>query len=466
MQEPSVAPALPKVLIIDDEEAIRCLCSDAIAPLGYDPHTAGTGALGMEMVRRIHPALVFLDINLPDADGMQLLGQIKAELPATLVVMITGRPTIEAAIRATKMGAENYVPKEGPGFVKCIRSVLAQVVRSEPADVTSFCQIIGISKTMHDVFHLIRKAAASDNTVLIEGESGTGKELVAKAIHMLSRPNEPFVPVDCGAIAPTLIESELFGHMAGAFTDARTANRGLLRTAENGTAFLDEIGELPSSVQVKLLRALQEMEVRPVGGTESEPLRARLIAATNRNLNQAVLSGEFRGDLFYRLHVIPIMLPPLRERREDIPLLVEHFMGRCGERTRRRLAITADALERLMRYDWPGNVRELENLVRRAYALLDGDTVTPADVDTLFIRKDAFAVVREPVGAALAVAPEGVPAVRGILHESTAETIRRAIQEARGNKRKAARELGIGIATLYRKIKKYGIVVEPYHPSN
>jgi two-component system response regulator HydG len=291
------------------------------------------------------------------------------------------------------------------------------------------------------------------------------------------------VPVDCGAIAPSLIESELFGHVAGAFTDARTASPGLLRSAAGGTAFLDEIGELPTAVQVKLLRALQEMEVRPVGGAQAEPLKARIVAATNRDLNKAVALGQFRRDLFYRLHVIPIFVPPLRERREDVPLLVEHFARQCGEQAGRHISITPDALEDLMKQDWPGNVRELENLIARAFALLDGDTITRADLATLSpprsadyssaVASHAGAKADQPeTGASLCGAdyqsaktvggepatPAPAEPVQGRLFDQcAAEAIRHALQEAGGNKRKAARVLGIGIATLYRKMKKYRI---------
>jgi len=297
--------------------------------------------------------------------------------------------------------------------------------------------------------------------VLIQGESGTGKELVARAIHARStRAAEPFVPVDCGAITPTLIESELFGHMAGAFTDARAEKPGLLRSARGGTAFLDEIGELPTAVQVKLLRALQEMEVRPVGSAKTEPLGARMIAATNRDLGQAVALGRFRRDLFYRLHVIPIFLQPLRERRDDIPLLTEHFMRECAAGSGRTMRITPDALESLMRCDWPGNARELQNLVRRAFALLDGDTIRLSDIPFLFNGTSALsgAAWETAVRPAPEQTPSAAQPARGrLLQERTAEAIRDALRQANGNKRQAARVLGIGIATLYRKMKQYGI---------
>ena len=260
-------------------------------------------------------------------------------------MVITGLATVEMAVEAMKLGAYDYLAK--PHIIPQIREMIAQSMRAGPAaasaaPVASFCGLVGISRAMQQVYVLIDKAARSDSTVLIQGESGTGKELVARAIHIRSpRASQPFVPVDCGAIAPSVIESELFGHAAGAYTDARTAGVGLLRSAGGGTAFLDEIGELPTAVQVKLLRALQEMEVRPVGSTHAEPLGSRIIAATNLDLGQAVTLGRFRRDLFYRLHVVPIFIQPLRERREDIPLLIEHFMRDCAGRSGRALSIDA-----------------------------------------------------------------------------------------------------------------------------
>ena len=455
MSQPESSPTRLKALIIDDEPGIREVCTRAISAEGAEAFSAATGVEGLARATELVPDFLFLDVGLTDANGMEVLREIRSRLPSIRVVVITGLATVEMAVEAMKLGAYDYLAK--PHIIPQIREMIAQAMRAAPAvsaaPVTSFCGLVGVSRIMQHVYGLIDKAARSDSTVLIQGESGTGKELVARAIHIRSpRAAQPFVPVDCGAMAPSVIESELFGHAAGAYTDARTASIGLLRSAGGGTAFLDEIGELPVAVQVKLLRALQEMEVRPVGSAHTEPLGSRIIAATNLDLSQAVTLGRFRRDLFYRLHVVPIFIQPLRDRREDIPLLVEQFMRDCAARSGRALSITPEAVERLARCDWPGNVRELENLIRRAFALVDGDTIRLSDLPLLLDPKTT--------GAA-APAPEspGQPAMsKGhLLEDRAVETIRDAIRQANGNKREAARILGIGIATLYRKMKKHGI---------
>ncbi len=456
MPQPEASPTRLKALIVDDEAGIREVCSKAISAEGAEAFAAATGVEGLALARQLLPDFLFLDVGLTDANGMELLREIRSQLPSVRVVVITGLATVEMAVEAMKLGAYDYLAK--PHIIPQIREMIAQSTRAGPAaasaaPVDSFCGLVGISRVMQHVYSLIDKAARSDSTVLIQGESGTGKELVARAIHIRSpRASQPFVPVDCGAIAPSVIESELFGHAAGAYTDARTAGVGLLRSAGGGTAFLDEIGELPTAVQVKLLRALQEMEVRPVGSTRVEPLGSRIIAATNLDLGQAVTLGRFRRDLFYRLHVVPIFIQPLRERREDIALLIEHFMRDCAGRSGRALSITPEAVQHLTRCDWPGNVRELENLIRRAFALVDGDTIRLSDMPMLFDEKAAGAAApaAEPAG-------QNAPAKGHLLEDRAVETIRDAIRQADGNKREAARILGIGIATLYRKMKKHGI---------
>jgi two-component system response regulator HydG len=454
-------------LIIDDEPGIREVCTRAISAEGAEAFAAATGVEGLARARELVPDFLFLDVGLTDANGMELLREIRSQLPSIRVVVITGLATVEMAVEAMKLGAYDYLAK--PHIIPQIREMIAQATRTAPAGsaapVASFCGLVGASRAMQQIYALIDKAARSDSTVLIQGESGTGKELVARAIHVRSpRASQPFVPVDCGAITPTLIESELFGHAAGAYTDARTPGIGLLRSAGGGTAFLDEIGELPAAVQVKLLRALQEMEVRPVGSARAEPLGSRIIAATNLDLSQAVTLGRFRRDLFYRLHVVPIFIPPLRGRREDVPLLIEHFMRDCAARSGRALTIAPEAVAHLARCDWPGNVRELENLIRRAFALVDGNAIRLSDMPLLFDTKPALSGAERVERPALSKAcPE--PAERGegahekghLLEDRAVETIRDALRQASGNKREAARILGIGIATLYRKLKKHGI---------
>ena len=455
MAQPSAGSTARRVLIIDDEENIRALCAEIARSAGLEPHQAADGKQGLELLAEVLPDFVLLDVNLPGRDGMDILKEIRVRFPSTRVVMVTGYASVDRAVMAMKLGAHDYITK--PFAVARLREVFADADEPAPKSpipatpMRSFCKIVGVSSAMQTIYETIERSARSDSTVLIEGESGTGKELVARAIHARSdRADAPFVPVDCGAISPMLIESELFGHVAGAFTDAKKSNDGLLRAAGDGAVFLDEIGELGTGVQAKLLRALQEMEVRPVGSAKTIAFGARIIAATNRDLHHEVSRGKFRRDLFYRLHVVPIFVPPLRERREDIPLLVEHFLRTCGTRVEREMSISVDALRHFMRYDWPGNVREVENTVQRAFALLDGDEIELSHMPVLFpARSNGQSAAPSPA--------QEKPG--SLLAESERDAIGAALQDARGNKREAARILGIGIATLYRKIKKYDIEV-------
>ena len=394
MAAPDSQDVQRKVLIVDDEPGIRELCKAIVLASGLEPYTAPDGIEGVRLLEEIQPDFVLLDVNLPGRSGMDILREARVRFPSSRIVIMTGYATVDRAVEAMKLGAYDYLAK--PFKVDKLQQILqGDTDTSIPASIASatdqaapmrgFCRLVGVSSAMQQIYEFIEKAARSSSTVLIEGESGTGKELVARAIHARSeRAKKPFMPVDCGAIAPSLIESELFGYVAGAYTDAKGAQPGLLRSAGEGTVFLDEIGELATAVQVKLLRALQEMEVRPVGSPTSISFDARIVAATNRNLGQAIERGTFRQDLFYRLHVIPIFLPPLRERREDIPLLVEHFLRLHGERSEREMAILPDALRHMMRCDWPGNVRELENTIQRAFALIDDDAIKLSDMSLLF----------------------------------------------------------------------------------
>lgn len=422
----------PKVFIVDDDAPIRKLCASIVDRAGLEPYTASDGIEASERIAGILPEFVLLDVNLPGRSGMDLLREIHMRFPATRVIMITGYASVDLAVEAMKLGAYDYIskpfkPERLLGVLKSsTKRPAASVV--EPAPRRVFHNLVGVSSAMQQIHELIEKAARSDSTVLVEGESGTGKELVARAIHNCSpRSSDPFVPVDCGAIPASIIESELFGHVAGAYTDARSDSPGLLRSAGRGSVFLDEIGELPTEVQAKLLRALQQREVRPVGSTSTSPFRARILAATNLDLGQAVERGRFRRDLFYRLHVVPIFVPPLRERREDIPVLVEHFLRQYGDVAGRPMGIVPDALRHLMRYDWPGNVRELENIIQRAFALLDGEQIRLSDMASLFPRQ-------LPTRRAEPMHPGSSPAVaRGnLLASEEARTIRAALQDAGG----------------------------------
>lgn len=448
---PAAAPG-GRVLIVDDDEGVRKVCAAIVSSAKLTPVLAADGDQARRALATFTPDYVLLDLALPDCDGLNLLRHLRQAVPAARVVMITGYASIDRAVESVKLGAYDYITKPFEA-ARLLRALdVDHPAQPAPLPTTSFCGIVGATPAMQTVYDLIERASRSDGTVLIQGESGTGKELVAQAIHARSaRARKPFVPVDCGAISPSLIESELFGHLAGAFTDARADRVGLLRSAEDGTIFLDEIGELPSSVQAKLLRALQQMEVRAVGSSQTESLRARVIAATNNDLHQAMEKGAFRRDLFYRLHVIPIFVPPLRERRADVPLLVEHFLRRAG----RAMTVTPDAMRALIERDWPGNVRELENTVLRATTLIDGNVIDSTRIDVLVPPNGATS---SPTGSMPVPRPPAPPGpASASMAEHEARIIRQALQDAGGNKRQAARALGIGIATLYRKLKKHQI---------
>jgi two-component system response regulator HydG len=376
------------------------------------------------------------------------------------VVVLTQYGTIETAVEATRLGATDYVTK--PFHVEEFRTKLERVARGIELDQENrilreqlrsrpgFGGLTGVSPKMQRVYRLIEKVAQHNYPVLILGESGTGKELVARSIHFSGpRRNKPFVPVDCSALVPTLIESELFGYVKGAFTGALHSKQGLLEAAGEGTLFLDEIGDLPVDLQAKLLRALQEREIKPVGSTERVGVRARVIAATNRDLETAIRSGTFRQDLYFRLNVVQIKLPPLRERRSDLPLLVNTFLEKFGDPQRQVRTISEDAMRRLMAYDWPGNVRELENAVERAVALGSGPILHVGDLPSNLQNTESERLPEQD---------ELVP-----LEELERRAIFRALRETAGDKLAAARLLGIGKTTLYRKLKQYDVA--PAQPS-
>ncbi|HXG04554.1 MAG TPA: sigma-54 dependent transcriptional regulator [Candidatus Binatia bacterium] len=443
-----------RVLVVDDETSILLLLKEALTQWGYQVTTAATATEALELIRTQVFDAALTDIRMPDMSGLELLKQIKAQDESIEVVVMTGYPTIASAVEALKEGAFDYLSK--PLILDELRHLMQRLMerRFLRGEVTTLRQrlgeeltvneLIGGSAAMQRVKEIIGKVAVTDSPVLIEGESGTGKELVAAAIHRLSaRAKGPFIPVNCSAIPRDLLESEFFGHVRGAFSGAVADAVGLFRGANEGTIFLDEIAELPPELQVKLLRVLQEMQVRPVGSTKAYPVDVRVIAATNRNLEQAMQAGSFRQDLFYRLNVIRIQLPPLRERREDIPALVNHFLRRFSKRFRREVrGISPDALNALMTYDFPGNVRELENLIERAFAMGAREQITLADLPSLAAR---------PL-VTPAVATKAVPT----LAEVEKELILRALAVFDNDKEEAARALGISRRTIYRRLKEYG----------
>jgi len=369
-----------RLLVVDDDSLVRRSCRRTLEQ-DYDVQLAETGGDGLELLGTESFDLVLLDLKLPDVSGMDILQQAPDRFPDTPVIVITGYSTIKSAVEAIKMGAFDYLSK--PFTPDELLAAVAKAtrqrrllssfreLRNEQADRYQVLRIIGESPVMKRVFSLIEQVARTDSTVLVTGESGTGKELVARAIHFSSlRKDARFVAVDCGAIAPTLIASELFGHVRGAFTGAGAGRTGLIQTAGGGTLFLDEISSLPLDLQATLLRVIEDQEVRPVGSSDSVKVDVRYITASNRDLQTLVNEGSFRADLFYRLNVFPVRLPSLKERREDIPLLVRHFLAMFSAKVHKRIdGLTPEAMNVLMQYDWPGNVRELSNVVERLVIL-------------------------------------------------------------------------------------------------
>jgi DNA-binding NtrC family response regulator len=443
-----------RVLVVDDEKSILTLLEEALTQWGYQVTTAGTAAEALTALRTQVFDAALSDVRMPDMSGLDLLREIKKRDESIEVVIMTGYPTISSAVEALKEGAYDYLSK--PLILDELRHLMqrlmerrflrgeVQTLRMRLGEELTVNELIGGSAGMVRVKEIIGKVAVTDSPVLIEGESGTGKELVAAAIHRLSsRAKGPFIPVNCSAIPRDLLESEFFGHVRGAFSGAVADALGLFRGANEGTIFLDEIAELPPELQVKLLRVLQEMQVRPVGSTKAHPVDVRVIAATNRNLEQAMKSGSFRQDLFYRLNVIRVTLPPLRERREDIPALVNHFIRRFNKRFRRDVrGVTQDAVSALSAYDFPGNVRELENLIERAFAMGTRESLTLADLPSLSARPSI----------APSIETKAVPT----LAEVEKELILRALAVHNNDKEEAARALGISRRTIYRRLKEYG----------
>jgi len=440
------------VLIVDDEDEIRNLCRDVATDSGLRARTASTTEQALEILDQNPVDIVLTDLRVPRLGGVELLKRIRETYPQTAVLVLTQYGTIESAVEATRMGAVDYVTK--PFQVQELRAKLSRVVRSLEIDQENrilreqlrtrpgFGGLIGVSAKMQRVYRLIEKVSQHNYPVLILGESGTGKELVAGSIHFCGpRRNRPFVPVDCTSLVPTLIEAELFGYVKGAFTGASHNKQGLLEAAGSGTLFLDEIGDLPFDLQAKLLRALQEKEVKPVGSTDRVQISTRVIAATNRDLEACVRQGTFRQDLYFRLNVVQIKIPPLRERKSDIPLLVNSFLEKFSDHDGPARVISEDAMARLIAYDWPGNVRELENAIERAVALGSGPILQVGDLPSN---------LHHGTGERMPQNDELVP-----LEELERRAILRALREASGDKLAAARLLGIGKTTLYRKLKQY-----------
>jgi DNA-binding NtrC family response regulator len=467
-----------RFLIVDDEQSIRKLCTTIGASLGFECAEAESAEAALAYLESGSPDVVLVDRRLPTMSGDDLLRQIKAMLPRTEVAIITGHGSIESAVEAMRLGAYDYIVKPfGAGQLKLVLQRMKEKVRLVAENeylkdrLTTHQElnvVDGSSPRIQDVLRMVSRLKDTRTPVLITGESGTGKELVARAIHFRgSMQKRPFVAVDCGSLVPTLIESELFGYEKGAFTGALRSKHGLFQAASGGTIFLDEIGELPLELQAKLLRVLQEKEVRPVGSNDRVQVDVRVIAATNRDLEAAYKVGTFRKDLYFRLNVVTIQIPPLRERKSDLAVLLRAFLARFAPDE--NVQITPAAMECLYRYDWPGNVRELENCIERAIALGNRRTIDLQDLP-LAIREaggtstvaiaDAVSTISVPSHGNGDPLPAPVASSTD-LEVLERETIQRVFQQVNGDKTLAGKMLGISRATLYRKLKRYSIGESP-----
>jgi len=492
-----------KILVVDDEQAFLTLLRYQLSKLGYEVCTAATGRSALDMAAAEKPDLVLLDVMLPDLDGIEVLRQLKQSFPALPVIMMTaayvgghgvedGMTSIQKAVEALTLGAYDYTLKPANEFIDKVKISVQNALRERQAvskvaqlreqlieTAAAFANIIGDSPEMLRVFQMTEKVLDSNATVLLLGESGTGKELLARAIHYNSpRAKGPLVILNCAAIPETLLESELFGHEKGTFTGATGLKIGKFEQADGGTLFLDEIGDMTLNTQAKVLRALQEKEITRVGGTKRILVNVRVIAATNKNLETEMQAGRFREDLYYRLSVYPIRIPPLRNRKSDLPLLAGHFLHKYTQEMGKSLSgFTDEAMRLIMAYDWPGNVRELENAIHRAIILTSGPSITPDDLPPELqalqpVRRlpvEDLPLVEAP--DAPAPGPKGFPNPPGpkaeveeaevipleVLEE---QALRRALEINQGNVAKAARQLGIGRTTFYRKAQKFGLELE------
>ncbi len=444
------------ILVIDDEESVRDSMSQVLGKEGYRVRTAGAGKEGLEVFYQESFQAVFLDLKLPGVNGLEILSRIKESSPETPVIIITGYASIESAIEAMKRGAFDYMAKPfTPEEVRVVtkkaldsRRILYENIylRTELDARTESEMIVGKSKAMSSVLDLVQRVSPTESTVLIIGESGTGKELIAREIHRRSlRRNAPFVVVDCGALVETLFESELFGHVKGSFTGAHETKHGRFEVANGGTIFFDEMSNIGLNIQAKLLRVIQEREINRIGSSRPIKVDVRILAATNENLADAVRKGKFREDLFYRLSVVPIQLPPLRERKDDIQPLVRHFLQKYSRRAKKSIReISPRALKALLEYDWPGNIRELENTIERAVVLSKSTAIELEDLMYHGIS----------ASSSLAGSPGGT---YGSLEEMEKEYIKAVLRTSNGNRSRAAEILDIDRKTLWAKIKKYKI---------
>jgi two-component system, NtrC family, response regulator AtoC len=445
-----------RLLVVDDDEVTRKLLKEVLQKEGYQVQLAASGEEVRGFIRHESYPIVISDIRMLEMDGMAVLREVKKIQPQSAVILMTGFGSMDGAIQAIQQGAFDYVSK--PFKMNDLKAVVARAAKQweslrETRETSSSVHLeatakslIGKSPKIVEVYKTLARAAMSSSTVLVTGESGTGKELVARAIHdNSSRRDKRFIAVNCGALAENLLESELFGHVKGAFTGALADKRGLFEEANGGTLFLDEIGDITPALQIKLLRVLQESEVKPVGSSDSKKVNVRVIVATHRDLETLVKTGKFREDLYYRLRVICIELPPLRDRMEDLPYLVDHFLARYAGKNKKSVShISEDSMSFLRNYSWPGNIRELEHAIERAVAMTNTSVIFPEDFPPEILRENAPAESEEP-------------SQRTSLEELEKSHIIRVLNEVHFNKSKASEILGIDRATLYRKAQRYGI---------
>ena len=449
------------ILIVDDEEIIRESLSFILKKEGYEVSEASDGRMALDMVKQTHFDIILTDLEMPEMRGIELLGQVTALSPETLVVIITAYGSVETAVAALRKGAVDYIlkPVEFDELLIKVRRLLSQrhltlenrLLRTELQRQYDFSNIVGKSPAMQEVFDTIKKVAGTDGTVLITGKSGTGKELVARAIHYNSKRNaQPFLAVNCGAIPENLFESELFGHKRGSFTGATMDRVGYFKAAHGGTIFLDEVSEIPLNLQVKLLRSIELKEVVPVGTSTPISVDVRIIASTNRNLPKEIELGNYREDLYYRLNVVEIVLPPLSERLDDIPLLVQHFVAKyAAEMGKNVRGVDHEVMKALLAHTWKGEVRELENIIERAVIFSEGELLTPAELPPIFNQEQGTAYLFD-ASRTLKEATE----------EFERQYIERVLQVNQYNKELAAKALRISLSSLYRKIDELKISLQ------
>jgi DNA-binding NtrC family response regulator len=461
----------PRILVVDDEMIVCESCKRILEEDGYEVETSLSGREAFDKMKESPFDIIITDLKMPEIDGMEVLRTFRKEYPDAIVIMITGFSTVETAVEAMKLGAFDYIPKPfTPDEVSIVvkkaiekkNLVLENIyLRQELQEKYGFHNIVGKSKSMQEIYRIIAKVAMTDSTVLIYGQSGTGKEIIARAIHFNSpRREKQFVPVDCAVLSENLLESELFGHVRGSFTGAISTKPGLFEVADGGTVFLDEVGNISLAIQAKLLRVLQEREFTPVGGTKTKKVDIRLIAATNKDLEKLIKEETFREDLYYRLNIVPIYLPPLKERQDDIPLLSVHFLKKYAEEMGKTVkGFTPEAMERLMRYPWPGNVRELENVIERTIVMIENDEMVRVEHLILPGQRE-----KQELREHIPMTSEELKEIKKQIRERAVEEVEKAfvlsaLERHNWNVTRAAEEVGMLRPNFQALMRKYNLRV-------